>query len=103
MPQTENGIGRADVRVYDETGKPLEGIYVHLTSRRSDGFKCEAWNSTDANGFANLPPLHMGKLTFDANRRDDINRTVNKSFHKQRVESTAGSLSNVVRIVLPKK
>lgn len=102
-PQTENGIGIADVRVYDETGKPVRGIYVHLTSHRSDGFICESWNTTDANGLANLPPLHMGRLTFDVNRRDSVNKITDKSFQKKRVEYPANNLNNVLRITLPKK
>jgi hypothetical protein len=102
-PQQENGIGIADVRVFDESGKPLQGVYVHLRSRRSDGFECESWNWTDANGFANLKPIHMGQLTFDVNGRDDINKTTLKGYRKARIEYSASDLNNVVRVVLPKK
>src|ERR1043165_1947807 len=42
-PNTENGIGRADVRVLDEHGNPVTNALVKLDSNRSDGFFCESW------------------------------------------------------------
>jgi len=36
-PKTENGVGRADVRVFDEDGNPIRNAYVKLESTRSDG------------------------------------------------------------------
>ena len=63
-PKVINGIGRADVRVYDEQGNPIRDAYVKLESSRTDGFFCESWNNTDARGLAALPPIHMGNLKF---------------------------------------
>ena len=63
-PKMINGVGRADVRVYDEQGNPIKDAYVKLESNRTDGFFCESWNNTDARGLAGLPPLHMGNLKF---------------------------------------
>src|SRR5918997_497882 len=61
-PSQPDGIGRLDARVVDEAGNPVKGVRLHLESRRSDGFFCESWNTTDERGLALLPPLHMGRL-----------------------------------------
>ena len=61
-PQQINGIGRADVRVLDQDGNPIRGAEVKLESRRTDGYYCESWNTTDERGVAVLPPIHMGNL-----------------------------------------
>ena len=37
-PKVPNGIGRADVRVFDEKGNPIRNAYVKLESTRTDGF-----------------------------------------------------------------
>jgi hypothetical protein len=61
-PSRPNGIGRLDLRVFDESGNPVQGAFAKLESKRSDGFFCESWASTSARGVAVLPPLHMGQL-----------------------------------------
>lgn len=61
-PSGINGIGRLDARVFDQDGRPVPGVFLKLESERTDGFFCESWNTSDANGVAVLPPLHMGRL-----------------------------------------
>src|SRR5207302_70170 len=56
-PKTENGIGRADVRVRDNNGNPIKNALVKLESTRSDGFFCESWGETDSNGIITLLPI----------------------------------------------
>src|SRR5260370_38114141 len=58
-PKVANGIGRADVRVFDEAGNPIRNAYVKLESTRSDGFFCESWGDTNDRGMIALPPIHM--------------------------------------------
>jgi hypothetical protein len=93
-PTVENGIGRADVRVFDESGNPIRNAYVKLESTRSDGFFCESWNNTDERGIAALPPLHMGTLKLKVKA---------KGFKAQELEVPAGNLGNPVRVTLKKK
>jgi hypothetical protein len=61
-PAKADGIGRLDLRVFDSQGQPVRGAQAKLTSKRSGGFLCETWNSTNADGVAVLPPLHVGSL-----------------------------------------
>src|SRR6266498_4582061 len=61
-PKVPNGIGRADVRVFDEQGNPIRNAYVKLESTRTDGFFCESWGETDERGVIALLPIHMGSL-----------------------------------------
>ena len=61
-PARPDGLGRLDLRVADASGRPVKGAQAKLTSERPGGFFCETWNSSDANGVAVLPPLHVGKL-----------------------------------------
>src|SRR5881296_108632 len=63
-PKEPNGIGRADVRVFDENGNAIKNAYVKLESTRTDGFFCESWGDTDAHGLVVLLPIHMGSLKF---------------------------------------
>ena len=93
-PKTENGIGRADVRVVDEHGNPVTDALVKLESNRSDGFFCESWDNTDERGIAALPPLHMGTLKFKIKA---------KGFKSQELEVPAADLGNPVRVTLKKK
>ena len=93
-PKVENGVGRADVRVFDESGNPIRNAYVKLESTRSDGFFCESWDNTDERGIAALPPLHMGTLKLKVKA---------KGFKPQELEVPAGDLGNPVRITLKKK
>lgn len=93
-PKVVNGVGRADVRVFDESGNPIRNAYVKLESTRSDGFFCESWNNTDEHGLAGLPPLHMGNLKLKVKA---------KGYRTQEVEVLAADLGNPVRITLKKK
>ncbi|HKP73576.1 MAG TPA: carboxypeptidase-like regulatory domain-containing protein [Pyrinomonadaceae bacterium] len=61
-PSEPNGIGRLDARVTDANGNPVSGVSVKLESERSDGYFCEAWNTSDERGVAVLPAIHMGSL-----------------------------------------
>ncbi len=97
-PQTANGIGRLDLRVFDENGNPVKGAYAKLESRRSDGFYCESWNGektgTDARGVSVLPPIHMGnlKLTVKA-----------EGFKTQTLNINPADLGQPVRVTLARK
>jgi hypothetical protein len=93
-PKSENGIGRADVRVVDQNGNPVGNALVKLESNRSDGFFCESWDNTNEHGVAVLPPIHMGTLKFIVKA---------KGFHKQEIEVPASSLGDPVRVTLRSK
>ena len=93
-PKVENGIGRADVRVVDGNGNPVENAYVKLESNRSDGFFCESWDNTNAQGMTVLPPIHMGNLKLKIKA---------KGYKTQEIEVPASSLNEPVRVVLVKK
>jgi hypothetical protein len=93
-PKVENGVGRADVRVFDESGNPIRNAYVKLESTRTDGFFCESWGDTDEHGIIALPPLHMGTLKLKVKA---------KGFKTQELEVPAGDLGNPVRVTLKKK
>jgi len=93
-PKVVNGIGRADVRVFDESGNPIRNAYVKLESTRSDGFFCESWGDTDDRGTIALPPLHMGTLKLKIKA---------KGFKTQELEVPAESLSEPVRVTLARK
>jgi len=93
-PKTENGIGRADVRIVDENGNPVRNAYVKLESTRTDGFFCESWNDTDEFGIAVLPPIHMGSLKLIVKA---------KGYHKQELDVPASGLGDPVRVTLRKK
>jgi len=93
-PKTENGIGRADVRVRDENGNPIKNAYVKLESTRTDGFFCESWNDTDDHGIADLPPIHMGTLKLKIKA---------KGYETQELNIPADQLGEPVRVTLKKK
>ena len=93
-PKVRDGIGRADIRVYDDNGNPIKDAYVKLESTRSDGFFCESWDSTDARGITALPPIHMGSLKLKVKA---------KGFRSQELEVPAEDLGNPVRVTLKKK
>ncbi len=93
-PKVENGIGRADVRVFDESGNPIRNAYVKLESTRSDGFFCESWGDTDTRGIIALLPIHMGSLKLKVKA---------KGYRAQELEVPAGDLGNPVRVTLKKK
>ena len=93
-PKVPNGVGRADVRVFDEKGNPIRNAYVKLESTRTDGFFCESWGDTDNNGVIALPPIHMGSLKLKVKA---------KGFRQQELEVPAESLGDPVRVTLKKK
>lgn len=93
-PKQPDGIGRLDLRIVDEQGNPVEGVRADLKSTRSNGFLCESWNWTNAQGVAVLPPLHMGrlKLTLKA-----------KGFETLKLDVNASSLDEPVRVTMIRK
>ena len=93
-PKEPNGIGRADVRVFDENGNAIKNAYVKLESTRTDGFFCESWGDTDAHGVIALPPIHMGMLKLKVKA---------KGYRSEELEVPASDLGNPVRVTLKKK
>ena len=93
-PKVPNGIGRADVRVFDEKGNPIRNAYVKLESTRTDGFFCESWGETDANGIIALLPIHMGSLRLKVKA---------KGFRAQELDVPAEDLGQPVHVTLKKK
>lgn len=93
-PKVPNGIGRADVRVFDERGNPIRNAYVKLESTRSDGFFCESWGETDERGVIALLPIHMGSLKFKVKA---------KGYRPQELEVPADDLGEPVHVTLKKK
>src|SRR5260370_31198141 len=93
-PRVENGVGRADVRVSDQKGNRIRNAYVKLESTRSDGFFCESWGETDANGVIALLPIHMGSLKLKVKA---------KGFRPQDLDVPAEDLGQPVHVTLKKK
>ena len=93
-PKVENGIGRADVRVFDENGNPIRNAYVKVESTRTEGFFCESWDNTNERGITVLRPIHMGSLKL-------IVRA--KGFQKQELNVPANELGEPVHVTLHKK
>src|SRR5712691_12832163 len=93
-PKVPNGIGRADVRVFDENGNPIRNAYVKLESTRTDGFFCESWGDTDAHGIIALPPIHMGSLKLKVKA---------KGYRPQELNVPTSDLGDPVRVTLKKK
>lgn len=93
-PKEPNGIGRLDLRVFDESGRPIKNAYAKLESTRTDGFFCESWGYTDARGVAVLPPLHMGRLKLIVKA---------PGYQKQTLTIPASNLSEPVRVTLVRK
>src|SRR5258707_15326664 len=93
-PKVPNGIGRADVRVFDEDGNPIRNAYVKLESTRSDGFFCESWGDTNDRGMIALPPIHMGSLKLKVKA---------KGYRPQELDVPASDLADPGRATLKKK
>lgn len=89
-----NGIGRADVRVFDEHGNPIKDAFVKLESHRTDGFFCESWGGTDERGLIVLPPIHMGSLKLKVKA---------KGYRSEELELLASNLGDPVRVTLKAK
>src|SRR5712692_6669962 len=91
-PKAENGIGRADVRVFAESGNPIRNASVKLESTRTDGYFCETdWFPANEKGVVVLPPLHMGRLKFKVRAQ---------GYHSRNLKVMAASLSQPVRATL---
>lgn len=90
-PTRPDGLGRLDLRVADAQGQPIRGAQAKLTSQRPGGFVCETWNSSDANGVAVLPPLHVGKLKLVVKA---------SGYRTQTIEIAPSALSQPVRVTL---
>jgi hypothetical protein len=93
-PKVPDGIGRADVRVSDEKGNRIRNAYVKLESTRSDGFFCESWGETDANGIIALLPIHMGSLKLKVKA---------KGYRPLELDVPAEGLGDPVQVTLKKK
>src|SRR2546422_1064572 len=93
-PKVTNGIGRADVRVFDEQGNPIRNAYVKLESTRTDDFFCESWGETDERGVIALLPIHMGSLKLKIKA---------KGYRAQELDVPAANLGEPVRVTLKKK
>lgn len=93
-PKEPNGIGRADVRVFDENGNAIRNAYVKLESSRTDGFFCESWGDTNERGMIALPPIHMGTLKLKVKA---------KGYQSQELDVPAADLGNPVHVTLKKK
>ena len=93
-PKVPDGIGRADVRVFDEKGNPIRNAYVKLESTRSDGFFCESWGDTDERGIIALLPIHMGSLRLKVKA---------KGYHSLVLDVPADQLGDPVRVTLKRK
>jgi len=93
-PKTENGIGRADVRVFDQNGNPVRNAFVKLESTRTDGFFCESWGATDDNGIIVLLPIHMGSLKLKIKA---------KGYHNEIIAVERDHLGDPVQVSLRKK
>jgi hypothetical protein len=93
-PLQENGVGKLDARVFDESGNPIKGVSLKLESHRSDGFFCESWNTSDDRGVAVLPPIHMGRLRLIVKA---------KGYEDQKIDVDASTLGEPYRITLKKK
>ena len=93
-PKQADGIGRLDLRVVDEQGNPVEGVRADLQSKRSNGFQCESWNWTNAQGVAVLPPLHMGRLQLTLKA---------KGFQTLKLNVDASSLDQPLRVTMVRK
>ena len=93
-PKQPDGVGRLDLRVVDEQGNPVEGVRADLKSTRSNGFQCESWNWTNAQGVAVLPPLHMGRLQLTLKA---------KGFQTLKLNVDASALDQPLRVTMVRK
>lgn len=91
-PKFMNGPGRADVRVFDQSGNPIQNARVKLESNRSDGYFCETdWGLTSAKGVMVLPPLHMGVVTLKVKAN---------GYHSQVIHVDNSTLGSPIRVTM---
>ncbi len=93
-PKEINGIGRLDLRVFDFDGNPIPNAYAELESRRTDGYFCEAFGSTDSRGVFAMPALHMGELTLKVKA---------KGFRSAKIQVDRNALNEPVIVKLVRK
>ena len=93
-PRGLDAPGRLDLRVMDENGNPVRGVFAELESRRLNGMLCESWNTTDARGVAVLPPLHMGRLTLKLKA---------EGFQTQKIQVDPNTLDEPVKVTMVRK
>jgi hypothetical protein len=94
VPNAPDGVGVVDARVVDPNGNPVPGAEVRLESRRFNGYFCESWHRTNAQGVAVMAPLHIGRLTV-------IVRA--PGYRTQRIQVRADSIGEPVRITLARR
>lgn len=93
-PAGQDGVGVVDARVLDENGNPVPGAEVRIESRRINGYFCESWHTTNAQGVAVMAPLHIGRLTM-------IVRA--PGFRTQRIQVPSHSIGEPVRVALVRR
>ena len=93
-PKQPDGIGRLDLRIVDEQGNPVEGVRADLQSKRLNGFQCESWNWTNAQGVAVLPPLRMGRLQLTLKA---------KGYETLKLDVDANALDQPLRVTMVRK
>lgn len=93
-PQQTDGLGRAVVIVTDENGNPIKGAFAKLESNWGSDHFCETWGGTNDKGGVALIPIHMGQLKLQIKA---------KGYQTQKIDVSASSLSEPVRVTLRKK
>ena len=93
-PLGPNRGGRLDLRVFDESGRPVPGAYAHLESRLPNDYLAESWNTTDARGVAVLPPIGMGRLTLTVKAR---------GYRRLRLTPDPSTFGQPLRVTLQRK
>lgn len=93
-PIETEGVGRAAVFVSDESGNPVKGAYATLESLWGRDNFCESFGWTNNNGAIALLPIHMGSLKLIVKA---------KGYETAKLEVTASSLSEPIRVTLSLK
>lgn len=93
-PQQADGLGRAVIIVSDKDGNPIRNAYAKLDSVWGGDNFCESWGSTSDMGAIALNPIHMGQLKLMVKA---------KGYQTQKLEVSASSLSEPVRVTLARK
>jgi hypothetical protein len=95
-PRPRNPSVRMDLRVVDETGRPVQGVKTKLWSeRQSNGLSCETIHTTGACGNVLMDPIHITKtlqLKLEA-----------KGFEPQMIQVDPAQLDKPFRAVIQAK
>jgi flagellar biosynthesis GTPase FlhF len=95
-PRPRNPSVRMDLRVVDETGRPVRGVKTKLWSeRQSNGLSCETIHTTDPCGNVLMDPIHITKtlqLKLEA-----------KGFEPQMIQVEPSQLDRPFRAVMQAK